>query len=127
MVFLSFKNFFEKFIRNINRIAAPLTSILKTIDNEVLSTQVTKNEKNKNKPSDIVEIDSSKIGKNIKTLSIILKLAKSKKSDLLEVKTNFSKTDFLIFKAKNAFIHLRNVFIKAPILKDLNSECHIRI
>lgn len=34
---------------------------------------------------------------------------------------------FLIFKAKIAFIKLRQVFIEAPILQHFNSKCHIRI
>ncbi len=40
-VFLGFANFYRRFIRNFSRIAAPLTSMLRTTNNEALSTQAT--------------------------------------------------------------------------------------
>ncbi len=117
-VFLGFANFYRKFIKNFNRIVILLTSMLRTIDNEALSTQVTENEKNQDILNGIAEANSGGVDRNIKNLSIIVKsakfkkpkLTKPKKSDLVKAqnfaKTNSSKIDFLTPKAKKAFIYL---------------------
>lgn len=95
---------------------------------------------------------SSNIDRNIEILSIItnlvkskkldlikfikLILAKSKKSDLLKFKKtnllknfviNIVETDFLIFRAKKAFIYLWQTFTNILILKYFNLEYHIYI
>ena len=67
---------------------------------------------------------------SIKNLSTSVKLTKSKKPDLAKanfVKNNSFKTDFLIFKAKKAFMHLQKAFTKAPILRHFYSKYYIRI
>ena len=85
-------------------------------DNEILSTQATKNKKNQKILSDTAEFNIGKVGGTIKNLSIIANLAKFKKPKLTKsekldlskinfVKVNF-KTNFLTFKAKNIFIYL---------------------
>ncbi len=48
-----------------------------------------------------------------------------KKSTL--VKANFSRTNFLISEANEAFIYLQKAFTKAPILKYFDPEYHIWI
>ncbi len=121
-MFLGFANFYRRFIQNFSRIAAPLTSILRTTDDEALSTQVTENKKNQDAPSGI---DSGgTIDGDIKNLSSIVKSAKSKKPNF--AKTNFG-IDFLTSRAKKTFIHLQKAFIEAPILRHFDPECHIQI
>ena len=97
-MFLSFANFYKKFIKNFNRIAALFTLILLTISNNNLSTLINNNEKNQ---GILCNISNKDINKDIKNLSSIVKLAKSKK-----LKTNFSETEFLTLKVKKAFIYL---------------------
>lgn len=110
--------------------------ILKTTDNNELSPQASKNKTNYNTTSTNGSIGSfvsggthdGKISTNIKNLSTVTNLAKFKKSDLIKskkrkltksktsdlikakildfAKANFFRTDFLIFKAKKAFIYL---------------------
>lgn len=82
----------------------------------------------------IVDID-------IKNLSNMKKLAKSKKPNLAKfkkldvvkaknfdfTKTNPSKTDFFISKIKEVFIHLEKAFTKATIFHYFESKCYIFI
>ncbi len=102
-VFLGFANLYRRFIRNFSRIAAPLTSMLQTTDNEGLSTQAIENKKNQDTPSAIGGADGGNVGGSIKNLSTAGKSAKSKKPNF--AKAN-SKTDFLTPGAKEAFIYL---------------------
>lgn len=97
---LDFINFYRRFIRNFNKIGALLTLILLTTSHKTLSPQAGENKKNQNALDD----DSIRsVSRNIENLLTIVKLAKSKKLDFVKIKP--SKTDFLIFKAKEAFIH----------------------
>ncbi len=98
--------------------------MLQTTDDEALSTQATANKKNQDA---LVSVDGGiVVGGSIKNLSTIVNLAKSKKS---KSKANIAKansgTDFLISRAKKAFIHLQRAFIEAPILKYFDPEHHI--
>ncbi len=127
-MFLGFTNFYKGFIRNFNRIVAPLISIFRTTDDEILSTQATENKKNQDVPSgDTGAGDSG----NIKNLLTTTKSAKSKKPKLtITKKSDFAKansfgTDFLTPEAKKTFIHLQKTFTKAPILRHFDLECHI--
>ena len=109
--------------------------MLWTTNDKVLSTQATKNKRNK-----AVLAGGSGDGAGdgvdrcIKNLSIIANLAKSKKakltklkkSDLLNAKANFG-TDFLTPKTKKVFIHLWNAFIEALILRHFDPKRHIWI
>ncbi len=131
-VFLSFANFYRRFIKNFSRIAAQLTSILRTT-NELIrdKTQSTQTE-NQDAPGAAGRADGGRVGGSFENLSTVVKsaeskkpkLTKSKKSDL--AKAN-SRTDFLTPEAKKAFIYLRKAFIKAPILRHFDLERHIRI
>ncbi len=123
-IFLGFTNFYRRFIRNFSRIAAPLTSILRTTEKEALSTQAIENEKNQDAPSAAGGANGGNVGRSIKNLSTAIKSAKSKKPNF--AKAN-SGTDFLTLEAKEAFIHLRKAFTEAPILRHFDPERHIRI
>ena len=130
-MFLGFVNFYKMFIRNFNKIAVLLTSMLQITDkltrNEAQSTWAEKQDI----PSGTSGIGSTgDTGEGIKNLLTGAKSIKSKKPDLL--KANFAKnnsfgTDFLAFKAKKAFMHLQKAFTKAPILRHFDSEYHIHI
>ena len=110
-MFLGFANFYRKFIKNFSRIAIPLTPILQTTNDEALSTQATEDKKNKAVSTGLSEGGRvCGVGGSIENLSIIVNLAKSKltkpkKVGLPNTKVNF-RTDFLISKAKEAFIYL---------------------
>ncbi len=123
-VFLGFANIYRRFIQNFSRIAAPLTSMLRTTDDEALSIQATRNEKNQDSPASAGAGFGAGHSGNIKNLSTAAKLAKSKKPNF--VKAN-SGTDFLIPGAKKAFIHLQKAFTEDPILMYFDPERHIWI
>ncbi len=103
LIFLSFANFYRKFIQSFSKIAAPHTLILQTTDDEALSTQATGNKKNQEISSGIARAGFGEIDVSFENLSTAAKLAKSKKP---LVKANSSKTDFLTSEAKSVFIHL---------------------
>ncbi len=69
--------------------------------------------------------NSRDVDGNIKNLSSVVKSAKSKKPNF--VKNNSSKTEFLILRAKKAFIYLRKAFTKAPIYWHFNPKRYIHI
>ena len=124
-VFLGFANFYRRFIRNFSRITAPLTSMLRTTDKEALSTQATENERNQDASASAGSVGGGGVDGDIKNLSSVVKSAKSKKP--IFAKTNSSETDFLTTGAREAFIHLRKAFTKAPILRHFDPERHIWI
>ena len=80
------------------------------------------NTKNQSIQSDI---SSGNNDEEIKNLSSIIKLAKSKKSNF--AKKNSSKIEFLLFKAKKAFTYLQKAFTKAPIFWNYDLEHYICI
>lgn len=93
-------NFYRQFIKSFSKITTLLTFILKIISltsTKLGCIKLNKNGLNKNSDTDIS-------CKDIKNLSIIVKLDKSKKLDFIKIK--FFRIDFLIFKAKKAFIYL---------------------
>ncbi len=102
--------------------------MFRTTDDEALSIQATRNEKNQDAPTSASAsgaIDGGADGGgSIKNLSTTAKMAKSKKPNF--AKAN-SGTDFLTFRAKEAFIHLQKAFTEAPILRHFNPGHHIQI
>ncbi len=103
-VFLSFANFYRKFIKNFSRIATSLTSMLQTTDNNDLGAQASGYKEDQDITANATNADGDgSSGRSIKNLSAAAKLAKSKKPNF--AKAN-SKTDFLTPGAKEAFIYL---------------------
>ena len=96
-----------------------------------MSTQIIENEKNQEVLSGSIRARDGAVGGSFENLSTTakstkkLKVTKPKKSDQEE--TNSSEIDFLIFKAKEAFIYLQKAFTKAPILMHFNPISHIWI
>ena len=111
-VFIGFANFYRRFIRGFSRIAASLTSMLKTTgssdsaqrddDNEVVGGGGDRN------------LSKSKKSKN----------AKSGIQTCVEAT---GEPTFLTPSTRKAFNQLKQTFTKAPILRHFDPECHIRI
>ena len=111
-VFIGFANFYRPFIRGFSKIAASLTSILKTTGSSDLAQR-----------NDDDEVVGSGGDKN---------LSKSKKSKNAKsgIQTRIRATEeptFLTPGTREAFNQLRQAFTKAPILEHFDPECHIRI
>ncbi len=103
-MFLSFTNFYRRFIKNFSRIATPLTLMLQTTDKSTDNgSQSTLTNASKKNQGALSGVGSGGIDGNIKNLSSVVKSAMSKKSNFAKVN---SGTDFLIPRAKEAFIHL---------------------
>ena len=117
---IGFANFYQCFIRGFSRIAAPLTSILKTTwSSAKLAIRAFRAGNN--------EIVGGGCGRADET---VVNLSKNKKSMKLTYMPNIGamrRPNFLTPNAKKAFNHLRLAFIKASILQHFNSECHIQI
>ena len=109
-VFLGFANFYWRFIQSFNKIAGPLTLILKTspiqsAENSSLLINVAEDAE--------VGFDGGDCEDRT-----IKKSPRSK---------NSNKAGDLTPKARLKFTQLRKTFTKAPILQHFDSECHIRI
>ena len=133
-VFLGFANFYWQFIQGFNKIAAPLTSMLKTT---VLSKVLAANEVDGGEGGDESIEKCGKLSKTRK-LSKFQKLSKSqnlaksgKKLSKSRNWTNFNAMEdrpkFLTPNARTTFNRLWLAFTEAPILWHLNPECHIWI
>ncbi len=114
--------------------------MLQTTSDNDLGGQASRNNENQDVTAGAGgAISDGGVDRSIKNLSTAIisaksknpKLTKPKKSDLVKTqnfaKTNFFGMDFLTPGVKKAFIHLRKAFIKTPILRYFNLECHIRI
>ena len=134
-VFLGFANFYRRFIQGFSRIAAPLTSMLKTSGSTEPSTRPGEGvvgvggdsragrDRIDRSGMDDIEVDGGEVEvdevrKKARNFSKFKNLSKSKKT---------VRSDFLIPGAKLAFTELRQAFFKAPILHYFNPEYHIRI
>ena len=135
-VFLGFANFYRRFIQGFSRIAAPLTSMLKTSGSTEPSTRPGEGVVGVGGDSragrdgingsgmDNVEVDGGEVevdevGKKGRKTSKSKNSSKSKKA--------VGPSDFLTPGAKLAFTELRQAFLKAPILHHFDPERHIRI
>lgn len=130
-MFLDFANIYKIFIRNVSRIAAPLTLILQTSGNNELSSQTTKDELNHNASAtngnvggqDVKNLSTGKLAKGKKP-----NLAKSKNAKKLDfVTAQISRTDFFIPEVKKVFIHLHKAFTEVTILWYFDPGRHICI
>ena len=140
-VFLGFANFYWQFIQGFSKIAAPLTSMLKTTgspdvsgpevgngDSEVIRFGVSGG-------GDELAKKSGKLSKGLKLSksgnSKGKKSAKSKKPSKSGNSPNFDAKEagpsFLTPEARSAFNRLRLAFTEAPILWHFDPECHIWI
>ena len=114
-IFIGFANFYWRFIRGFSRIAAPLTSILKTTRPSNLAPRQRAND------DDVVGGGGKADDRN---LSKKPKNAKSRIQTHIEA---MEELTFLTSCAKDAFNQLRQAFTEAPILRYFDSEYHIRI
>ena len=117
-VFISFVNFYQIFIQGFNRIAIPLTSILKTTGLSGLSAPKAFKAEN----NEVVECSSRADKMVFKS-----RMLKNKKS---EIWTHFGAMEepiFLTPNTKKAFNPLRQAFIKASILQHFDPEYYIQI
>ena len=148
-VFLGFANFYWQFIQGFSRIAAPLTSMLKTTGspdelapskNDGSKSASSRNDNSRpasGKNDGDGEVDRSGVGgndvehaKKSEKTSKSRKLFKSgKRSSKSGNSTNSDATEdgskFLTPDARTAFNRLRLAFTEAPILRHFDLECHI--
>ena len=129
-VFLGFANFYRRFIQGFSRIAAPLTSMLKTSESKTRpgeggvgvgdsrarrgGSKLDGGRKIDNNGVDDDEVGDDEVGTKVQKVQ---KSSKSKKTE----------SGFFTSGARKAFIELRQAFIKALILHHFDSECHIRV
>ena len=122
-VFIGFANFYQRFIQSFSKIAAPLTSILKTSASQS-HTSANKLDNGTNRSG--ADVDGFGFGSNEKSSkSKNKKLAKSRKSS--GNNRAMEEPNFLTPEARSAFNLLRQAFTKAPILRHFDLECHIQI
>ena len=121
-MFIGFGNFYQRFIWGFNRIAAQLTSILKTTrSSDKSATRAFRAGNN-----EVVVGGGGRANKTVVDSS----KSKNKKSRKSTYVLNIGATrepNFLTPNAKKAFNHLRLAFIKAPILRYFDSKNHIQI
>ena len=108
-VFIGFANFYRRFIQGFSKIAALLTSMLKTSPQPAGAL-----------PATTVD-DSEVIGSSGRNKG------KSAKSDFTKPMRRAEEPSFLTPDARRAFTQLRQAFTEAPILRHFDPERHIRI
>ena len=108
-VFIGFANFYQRFIQDFSKIAAPLTSMLKTSLQLAGALPAT-------------TVDNSKVIRSSGGNK-----GKSAKSDFIKPVRRAEEPSFLTPDARRAFTQLRQAFTEAPILRYFNPERHIRI
>ena len=110
-IFIGFANFYRRFIKGFNKIAAPFIAMLKTTRSSVASVSRVNDD-------EVVGIRGA--GRS----DMSKKSAKFKKMKSVH---DLEKPKFLTSEAKEAFNRLRQTFTKASILRHFNPECHTRI
>ena len=122
-VFIGFANFHRRFIWGFSRIAALLTFMLKTTGSSDLASKAFRADGNK-----VVGV-AGRANKTVKDSSKS-KMLKNEKSEILMRSSDIGATRepmFLTSDARKDFNHLKQAFIKTPILRHFDPECHIQI
>ena len=112
-VFIGFANFYRRFIQGFSRIAAPLTSMLKTTRSSEESALKTF------KANDNKVVGGGGGSKTVRNLS-------RKLTHVPNIGAT-RESNFLIPDAKKVFNYLRLAFIEALIFRHFDSKSHIRI
>ena len=134
-MFLGFANFYRRFIQGFSRIAAPLTSMLKTSGSTEPSTRPGEGVVGVGGDSrarrDTSKLDGSKLdgdevdGREVEVDEVGKKVQKTSKSkNLSKSKKTVGPLDFFTAEAK---LELRQAFLKAPILHHFDLERYIQI
>ena len=135
-VLLGFANFYRRFIQGFCRIAAPLTSMLKTSRSTESKTRPgeggvrvggSRAGRSESKLDGSEPRDNNVDGGEVEDDEVEEKLQEKSKSKNSFKSKNSSKStlDFLTPKAKLAFTELRQAFLKAPILHHFDPERHV--
>ena len=111
-VFIGFANFYQRFIQGFNRIAASLTSVLKTTGSS---------------DSPLRDNGDKVVGGGRDRNRSKSKKLKNAKSGIQTRIRAMGEPTFLTSSAREGFNQLRQAFTKAPIFRHFDPECHIRI
>ena len=136
-VFLGFANFYRRFIQGFSKIAAPLTSMLKTTGSPDVSKHEVGNGNGEvvgfgvggGGGDELAKKSGKSKGQKTSKSRKLAKLGKnlSKSGNLPNFGATEAGPSFLTPEARSAFNRLRLAFTEAPILQHFDPECHIRI
>ncbi len=133
-VFIGFANFYRRFIKGFSKIAALLTSMLKTTTASSKGLLEATGKVREETGNEVGDGDKAKIGgvklpggKNSKNSTKVKNSAKSKVAAAKSPGTAPEARPFLTPEAMLTFIRLRQAFTKAPILHHFDPERYIRI
>ncbi len=128
-IFLGFANFYQRFIQGFSRLAAPLTSMLKTTsvlgpaENPEQGGQGIQMENQAEKEP----VQKSRKGQKGQKTAKSKKRIWAKKVEASRGKNLGQSGLFLTSEARKAFTKLKQSFVKAPILNYFDAERHIPI
>ncbi len=128
-VILGFANFYRRFIQGFSRLAAPLTSMLKTTSAagpanlEQGGQGIQVEDQGEKKPAQKSRKGQPKGQKTAKSKKWI----RAEKIETSRAKNLGQSSSFLTTDTRRAFTELRQAFVEAPILNYFDQECHIGI